>query len=291
MNLRQIEFVVAVAEEQSFTRAAQRCHTVQSSLSHQVAKLEEEIGATLFERSSRHVRLTPAGQAFLRQAYIALEATRRIPDEVATASGQIRGRLSLGMISALGTIDMVDLISSFHRQHPQVEVHLSQSGSEELLSRIKEARLDVALIGLWPGDPVPDGNHLFLCEERLIAVLPPKHPMAGDKRLTLKKLATLPLVDYPRESSARRQTDKAFAAAGIAPQISFEVNHLDLIARFVAQGLAASLVPESVASGLRGVAQLPIRDAPKRVLYAVWAKSPTPATAAFIDLLRMDLAG
>lgn len=286
MNLRQIEFVVAVAEEQSFTRAARRCNTVQSALSHQVARLELELGVALFERSSRHVRLTHAGQAFLRQAYVALEAARRIPDEVASAVGQIRGQLSLGVISAPGRIDMVALIADFHQQHPQVDIRLSQSGSEELLDRLREGRLDAALIGLWPGDRVADLDHLDLGEERLVAVLPPGHPMAGDKRMTLKKLASLPLVDYPQESNARRQTDKAFAAAGITPRINFEVNHLELISRFVAQGLAASLVPESVASGLRGLAHLPVHDAPKRVLYAVWPKSPTPAAAAFIGLLR-----
>lgn len=286
MNLRQIEFVVAVAEEQSFTRAAQRCSTVQSALSHQVARLEAELGVALFERSSRHVRLTHAGQAFLRQAYVALEAARRIPDEVASAVGQVRGQLSLGVISAPGSIDVVALVADFHRQHPQVEIRLSQSGSEELLHRLREGRLDAALVGLWPGDSVSDLNHFGLGEERLVAVLPLGHPMAGDTRLTLEKLASLPLVDYPQGSSARRQTDKAFAAAGITPRINFEVNHLELIARFVAQGLAASLVPESVASGLQGVAQVPVHDAPRRMLYAVWATSPTPATAAFTNLLR-----
>lgn len=286
MNLRQIEFVVAVAEEHSFTRAAQRCSIVQSALSHQVARLELELGATLFDRSSRHVRLTHAGQAFLRQAYVTLEAARRIPDEVASAVGQVRGQLSLGVISAPGSIDMVALIANFHRRYPQVDIRLGQSGSEELLDRLRGGRLDAAVVGLWPGEGVADLHHIKLGEERLVAVLPPGHPMAGDKRMTLQKLASLPLVDYPSESSARRQTDKAFAAAGITPRIHFEVNHVELIARFVAQGLAASLVPESVASGLQGVAQLPVHDAPRRVLYGVWAKSPTPATTAFVDLLR-----
>ncbi len=248
--------------------------------------LEEELGAALFERSSRYVRLTPAGQAFLRQAYAALDAVRRIPDDVAAASGEIRGQLSLGSISALGKIDIVALVSSFHEQYPRVDVRLSQSGSEELMDWLRDGRLDVALIGLWHGDRLSGLDHLHLGEERLVAVLPPWHSLASTKGLTLEKLATLPLVDYPRGSSARRQTDKAFAAAGVLPKINFEVNHVGLIARFVGQGLAASLVPESVAASLRDVAYLPVRDAPKRILYAVWGKAPTPSAVAFVALLH-----
>lgn len=289
MNLRQIEFVLAVAEESSFTRAARRCHTVQSALSHQVARLEDELGAPLFERTSRRVRLTLAGEAFVRQAHAALEAARRIPEEVAAVTGQVRGQLTIGAISALGNIDIVALIAQFHARYPQVDVRLSQSGSEELLERLRQGRLDVALIGLWQGEKVEGMEHLQIAQEKLVALLPREHPLASRKRLTLERLATLPLVDYPKDSSARRQTDKAFAAAGVAHQIRFEVNHLSLIEQFVARGLAASLVPESVVRNLPGVVPVALQDAPKRVLYVAWPKFPSPAASAFIALLREQL--
>ncbi|WP_075259881.1 LysR family transcriptional regulator [Herbaspirillum camelliae] len=289
MNLRQIEFVLAVAEESSFTRAASRCHTVQSALSHQVARLEDELGTPLFERTSRRVRLTLAGEAFVRQAHAALEATRRIPEEVAAAAGQVRGQLAIGTISALGSIDIVALIEQFHARHPQVEIRLTQSGSEELLVRLRQRRLDVALIGLWQGEKIEGMAHLRIAQERLVALLPPEHPLASRRRLTLERLATLPLVDYPQDSSARRQTDKAFAAAGVAHQIHFEVNHLNLIAQFVSRGLAASLVPESVATKLDGVVHVAVQDAPNRVLYVVWPKLASPPASAFVALLREQL--
>lgn len=281
--------MLAVAEECSFTRAARRCHTVQSALSHQVARLETELGAPLFERTSRRVRLTPAGEAFVRQAHVALEAARRIPEEVAAATGQVRGQLTIGTISALGDIDIVALIAQFHARHPQVEVRLSQSGSEELLERLRQGRLDVALVGLWQGEKVDGVASLRVAKERLVALLPPGHPLASRKRLTLEHLAALPLVDYPQGSSARCQTDKAFAAAGVAPQIRFEVNHLNLIAQFVSHGLAAGLVPESVVTNLPGVVPVAVRDAPQRVLYVAWPKLPSPTASAFIALLRERL--
>lgn len=286
MNLRQIEFALAVAEESSFTRAAHRCHTVQSALSHQVAQLEHELGVPLFERTSRRVRLTPAGEAFVRQAQVALEATRRIADEVAAAAGQVRGQLSIGTISALGNLDIVALIAEFHACHPQVEIRLSQSGSEELLERLGQGRLDAAVVGLWEGERIAALEHLRIAQEKLVALLPLGHPLAARKRLTLERLAALPLVDYPHDSSARVQTDKAFAAAGVAHQVRFEVNHLSLLVQFVARGLAASLVPESVVTDLHGVVPVAVQDAPKRVLYAAWPKLPSPAASAFIALLR-----
>lgn len=289
MNLRQIEFALAVAEESSFTRAARRCHTVQSALSHQVARLEEELGAVLFERTSRQVRLTSAGEAFVRQAYLTLEAARRIPDEVAAATGQVRGQLSIGTISALGCLDIVALIAQFHARHPQVEVRLSQRASELSLEQLQQGRLDVALVGLWHDERIDGLAHLPITRERLVALLPPGHALAKRKRLTLEQLAPLARVDYPQDSSARRQTDQAFAAAGLAPPVRFEVNHVELMADFVARGLAVGLVPESVAVGLRAVVAIPVKDAPERILYAVWPKVPSPAASAFVALVRDGL--
>ncbi|MGB3070028.1 MAG: LysR family transcriptional regulator [Ottowia sp.] len=286
MNLRQIEFTLAVAEEASFTRAAEKCHTVQSALSHQVARLEDELGVALFERTSRHVRLTAAGEAFVRQAHVAWEAVRRISEEVAAVTGQVQGSLSIGAISALGDIDIVALIAGFHARHPQVDIQLSQSGSEELLAQLRQARLDIALVGLWRGEQIEGLEHLLLTQERLVALLPPTHAWRASEHLTLERLATLPLVDYPRGSSARLQTDKAFDAAGVRHQVRFEVNHLDLIVQFVSRGLAAGLVPQSVATRLQGVTPIAVQDAPERVLYAVWARSPSPAASAFITSLQ-----
>lgn len=98
MNLKQIRYALAVAEEQSFTRAAQRCHTVQSALSHQIAKLEEELGCTLFERTSRRVRLTPAGQAFIPSAQRLLAAQQALVEEVTAAGDAVSGTLTIGTI-------------------------------------------------------------------------------------------------------------------------------------------------------------------------------------------------
>jgi len=291
MNLKQIEYALAVADEGSFTRAAERCHVVQSALSHQIARLEEDLGAALFERSSRKVRLTAAGEAFVRSARPALEATRRIVAEVAAASGEVRGSLSIGKISSLTEVDLVGLLARFHGLYPQVDIHLNMSKSESLMLDVRERRLDLAFVGLWPGEKIEGLAQRLLAEEELVAVLPLGHPLTRFKRLPLAQLENQPLVDFQAGTAGRRQTDEAFAAAGLRHRVQFEAGNVMLVGEFVRRGLALGLVPKKIAEGFEGVVTLPVSDAPSRYLYAVWSHTPTPAAAAFLLLLEQALAG
>lgn len=290
MNLKQIEYALAVAETGSFTKAAQRCHVVQSALSHQIARLEEQLGTPLFERSSRWVRLTPAGEAFVPNARIALDAARRIADEVAAATGEVRGRLSIGEISSLTELDLVDLLAGFHREYPKVDIRWLMGKSELMIGDVRERRLDVAFIGVWPGESLEGVEYRLLAKEELVAVLPREHPLVIHRRLSLAQLEDQPLVDFQAGTGARRQTDEAFATAGLRHRVQFEVGTTNLIEKFVQRGLALGLVAERVAAGFQRVKVLPISDAPVRHVYAIWSKTPTPAASAFIRLLERHLA-
>lgn len=290
MNLKQIEYALAVAETGSFTRAAERCHVVQSALSHQIARLEEHLGVPLFERSSRWVRLTAAGEAFVPSARTALEAARRIADEVAAVSGDVRGRLSIGEISSLTELDLVDLLAGFHHRYPRVDIRWLQGKSEAMIVDVRERRLDLAFIGVWPGEGLEGVEWRLLAKEELVALLPQKHHLAGHERLSLADLEGQPLVDFQAGTGARRQTDEAFAAAGLQHRVQFEVGTTRLIEKFVQRGLAVGLVAERIASGFERVVVLPVNDAPVRHLYAIWSKTPTPAASAFIQLLEQHLA-
>ncbi len=290
MNLKQIEYALAVAETGSFTGAAERCHVVQSALSHQIAKLEEQLGTRLFERSSRRVRLTPAGEAFVPNARIALDAARRIADEVAAATGEVRGRLSIGEISSLTELDLVDLLAGFHREYPKVDIRWLMGKSELMIGDVRERRLDVAFIGVWPGESLDGVEHRLLAREELVAVLPLEHRLVIHRRLSLAQLEDQPLVDFQAGTGARRQTDEAFTAAGLRHRVQFEVGTTNLIEKFVQRGLALGLVAERVAAGFQRVKVLPVSDAPVRHVYAIWSKTPTPAASAFIRLLERHLA-
>lgn len=141
---------MAVAETRNFTRAAERCRVVQSALSHQIAALERELGARLFERTSRRVRLTPAGEAFLTAARECLEAADRARAEVASAAGEIRGRLAVGTIPTVAAVDLPVALREYRRRYPRVRITLTAAGSDELVERVRQGAVDVAFLGLPP---------------------------------------------------------------------------------------------------------------------------------------------
>lgn len=283
MNLKQLEFAVALAEEGNFTRAAERCHVVQSALSHQIAYLEQELGTPLFERLPRQVRATAAGEALLVHARQVLVTLRHLRADVAAVSGEVRGLLAIGQISSLTDIDVVAMLAAFQQAHPQVEFQLRVDKSEDLIAQVQSRDLDVALVGLSPSAGLDGVCHQMLQEEDLVAVLAPSHRLAQRKRLPLTELQDEALVDFPRGTGARRQTDDAFAAAGLPHTVRFEVNLMELIERFVRHGLAVGIVPALIADGFQGVVQIPLQPTPTRRVHLVWQRLPTPAARAFVE--------
>lgn len=283
MNLKQLEFAVALAEEGNFTRAAERCHVVQSALSHQIAALEQELGTPLFERLPRQVRATAAGEAMLVHARQALASLRHLRADVAAVSGEVRGLLAIGQISSLTGIDVVAMLAAFQQVHPQVEFQLRVDKSEDLIAQVQSRDLDVALVGLSPSAGLDGVCHQMLQEEDLVAVLAPSHRLARRKRLPLTELQDEALVDFPRGTGARRQTDDAFAAAGLPHTVRFEVNLMELVERFVRHGLAVGIVPALIAEGFEGVVRIPLQPTPTRRVHLIWQRLPTPAARVFVE--------
>jgi len=283
VNLKQLEFAVALAEEGNFTRAAERCHVVQSALSHQIAALEQELGTPLFERLPRQVRATAAGEALLVHARQVLVSLRHLRADVAAVSGEVRGLLAIGQISSLTGIDVVAMLAAFQQAHPQVEFQLRVDKSEDLIAQVQSRDLDVALVGLSPSAGLDGVCHQMLQEEDLVAVLAPSHRLARRKRLPLTELQDEALVDFPRGTGARRQTDDAFAAAGLPHTVRFEVNLMELVERFVRHGLAVGIVPALIAEGFEGVVRIPLQPTPTRRVHLVWQRLPTPAARVFVE--------
>lgn len=292
MNLKQIRYALAVAEEQSFTRAAQRCHTVQSALSHQIAKLEEELGCTLFERTSRRVRLTPAGQAFIPSAQRLLAAQQALVEEVTAAGDAVSGTLTIGTISTINAIDLTEKLDKFHRHYPAVNIRLYVGMSEALLEDVRQQKCDMAFVGIWPGDvDLLPMSHRQLTDEPLVALVAPQHPLANRERVNLQALAEVPLVDFYSGTGARRQTDRAFQAAGIRRHVSFEIDHIEWLENLVRRGLAAGIVPVSTAQRLSALVSIPIEDGPRRQVYCIWPQPLSNAAARFLQFSGIDLAG
>ncbi|MGW6201622.1 LysR family transcriptional regulator [Kribbella sp. NPDC055110] len=289
MELQQLRYVVAVAETNSFTRAAERCLVVQSALSHQIARLERELGARLFDRTSRRVRLTPAGTAFLPAARQCLDAAERAAAEAAAAVGLVRGRLAVGLIPTVAAVDIPAALRDFRRAYPDVRISLRVGASEKLADQVKEGVLDVAFLGL-PTTAQPRGVETReLARDRLVAVVPPDHPLATASSVTLQRLASEVFVDLPPRTAGRLQSDQAFEAAGLVRDVAFEVSTAELMARLVSERLAVALFASTYAPQLTGVSTVEITDAPGRIEYVVWSSAGrSPAASAFLALLKIE---
>ncbi|WP_431912778.1 LysR family transcriptional regulator [Nonomuraea jabiensis] len=292
MELQQMRYVVAVAETANFTRAAERCRVVQSALSHQIARLERELGARLFDRTSRRVTLTPAGEAFLPAARQALDAAERARAEVAAASGELRGRLAIGAIPTVTAVDLPSALKTFHVRHPQVRITLRVGASDELAEQVRQGALDIAFLGLPPSVRPKGVRGLALARGELVAVVAPGHPLADAAGVDLHRLSDEVFVDFPAGTAARAQSDEAFAAAGVSREVAFEITNADLMARLVRLGLGVAMMPAAFAPELPGVHVVELRDPPTRVEHLIWSRlRPSPAAAAFLEVLDLRAEG
>jgi DNA-binding transcriptional LysR family regulator len=247
MDLRQLEYFVAVAEARNFTRAAEQLHVVQSGVSAAVKALEADLGSPLFERTSKRVDLTDAGTALLPEARATLEAARAARDAVDRVRGGLRGTLRIGTMTSIGLIDLPALLGRFHRRHPEVTIRLAvnPSGSRGLVEGLSAGALDLALVSL-PG-PTPPGVRLSpLASAPLVLVVPADHPLAGRTTVTVDELGSEPFVDFPVGYGNRAVVDRAFAAASVSRHVVLEVTDVATGADFVRHGLGIAILPEFV---------------------------------------------
>jgi DNA-binding transcriptional LysR family regulator len=284
MELQQLRYVLAVAEERNFTRAAAKTHVVQSALSHQIKALERELGVQLFARTSRRVELTEAGHAFVAGARATLDAADRTVTEAVAATGQMRGSLTVGAIPTVTRLDLTGVLGRFRRTYPHVSIGMSVGGSLDFIDRIRAGSLDAAVLGL-PEDVEPKGvANTVIAEERLVAVLGPGHRFAGRRRLRLADLADEAFVDFPADSPGRAQSDRAFAEAGLTRSVAFESMLVDMMLDLVGQGLCIALLAPAVVPDGRELVTVPVTDGPKRVEYLAWSEfNPSPAASVFVE--------
>jgi DNA-binding transcriptional LysR family regulator len=291
MDLRQLEYFVGVAEERSFTRAAARCHVVQSALSYQIARLEREQGVTLFHRTSRSVQLAPAGELLLPHARRLLHGVDVARAELAAFSGLLTGRLRLGMVGSVGNAAPVveTSLMAFHERHPGVEISVQDTGSRHMAEQVRAGDLDLAFVGLF-ADQSPAGLiHAVLTDEPLVAVVARDHPLAGRRTIDLHELAEVsPFIEMRTESGLRLQVDAAFDRAGVTRTVAFELGTSDSVVRFAGLGFGAALVPVSAASTSTDVRVLALPDPGARHPISLVHRAPepsAPSARAFLALL------
>jgi DNA-binding transcriptional LysR family regulator len=292
MELRQLEYFVAVAEEGNFTRAAARVHVAQSGVSAQVRRLEREVGQDLFDRSGRQVRLTEIGTAVLPHARGALNAVngiRLVADEL---SGLIRGHVTVGMLPGRSSLGLPGLLARFYGQHPAVGISLTEGSSDRLLHGLGDRELDVALVGLASAPP-PGIDTKVVVDEALVAAVNHQDQWATRTTVTLEALLERPLIALPPGSGLRTSLDAACVAAGVRPRIAFEASDPIMLAELAHQGLGVAILPESagaaVATELHSI-RITRPRLRSRIELAWRSEGPTSAAArALIEMAKTSL--
>lgn len=289
MDTRQLEYFVAVAEELSFTRAAQRMFAVQSTVSAAIRALETDLKTTLFDRSTRRVTLSAAGEALLPEAKAALEALDRARAVVEEASTGLRGNIRIGTLTRLGLVDLAALLGAFYQKYPLVEVQVTTSptGSSGLADDVRHGRLDISLVGLNPVE-LTGLEPRELATVPYVVLVPSGHRLADRDGIRLKDLIGERFIDQLGGFGNRITVDRAFDNAGIPRRVQVEVPDLTSVPDFVRAGLGVAVVPELDADGPPGVIALRLTDV--KLTWTLSAitlsgKRPSRAVTALLDLL------
>ena len=257
VNLEQLHAFVTVAELGNFTRAADRLHLAQPSLSRQIATLEQDLRTPLLHRARAGSTLTVAGETLLPLARRMLADAETARRELAELSGLERGRVRLGATPTLSISLVAEALTVFHSAHPRVDLHLSEHGSRRLLDELGSGELDLALITTSGTTAAERFTVLPLLVEELVVISSRDAPSvtAGDS-IRLDEVSKLPQIVFSSTYDLRRETDAAFAGAGLVPDVVVEGAEMDAVLRYVERGLGVAIVPAMVLverPGLRSV--------------------------------------
>jgi DNA-binding transcriptional LysR family regulator len=293
MELRQLAYFVAVAEERSFTRAAARIPIAQPAISQQIRRLESELGERLFVRDRRGVSLTAAGEVLLPKARATLAAARDGREAVSALRGLLTGRLVLGLVHPLPDRRLPRLLGAFHRAHPAIELTLIEDQTDTLLAALATGALDAALIGLGRYDRTPrDMESLLVAREPVVVAVHPRHRLAGRGPVPLRALRDEPIVTLTRASKLRSTLETACHGAGFVPRIVAETSDLAVVVELAAEQFGVAVLPQSALDGAAGVIQLGLSQPrlERRILLVWLPATGAPAGRAFLSLARDELA-
>ena len=242
MELHQLRYFCAVADNGSFSRAAEKCHVSQPSLSQQVQKLESELGGRLFDRLGRSVRLTDLGEAFLPRARSVLHELSSAKDELTERLQSEAGPVVVGAIPTVAPYWLAQRLASFSRKFPKVQLTIAEEITPVLLQRLRAGSVDLAVLALPIRGHEFDSHALFT--ERLYAALPKAHKFARRPSVQLADLRRDPFL-FLRDGHCFRDTAVAACdRARLDPRVVFESGHLSSLLAMVGAGMGVSLVPE-----------------------------------------------
>jgi LysR family transcriptional regulator, transcription activator of glutamate synthase operon len=289
MDLRQLRYLVALAEERSFTRAAAREHIAQPALSQQIRRLEQEVGLALAQRNTRAVSITEAGEVLVDRARRMLAELDAARAELEALRGIQTGRVTIGALHTMGPIDVSLALATFHEQHPGVELTVREQSSEELADMLRVDEIDLAFLSVTERIESEGLGLAQLLSEELVAALPRAHRLAGRRRIRMAELADEQFISYREGARLRELLMAAGRLAGFEPQVKLESNEPERIRQLVRRGMGVAILPRSDAApeGELAVATL-TEPALTRDITLAWREDRrhSPAAAEFLVLAR-----
>lgn len=286
MELRQVTYVVAVVDEEGFTRAARAVHVSQPALSEGVQSLERELGTPLFHRLGRRVRLTAAGEAFLPGARQLLRDAQTARSAVDDVRGLTGGRLDLVALPTLAVDPVAELVGAFRIDHPRIEVRLQEPDDADAVAAfVLDGRAELGFAEL----PGPAGLiSVDLGRQEVVAVCPPGTRLGRARRLPIERLADMPLVTTPRGTSTRRLIDQAIGHAGFEPVVAVETAQREAVVPLVLAGAGTTFLPTPLAevARQRGAVIIGLDPPLRRDIGLLHRDGPlAPATQAFVTMV------
>jgi len=289
MELHQLRYFCAVADTGSFSRAAEQSHVSQPSLSQQILKLEDELGARLFDRLGRSVRLTELGKTFLPRARGVLRELEAARGDVVEQKGSIGGSVTVGAIPTVAPYLLPPVLTAFSKKYPQVQLTVIEEITPVLLDRLRAGAVDVAVLAL------PIRGHEFasfsLLTEPLFAVLPQKHKLARRQSISLKDVRKEPFLLLRDGHCFRENAVAACDRARVHPRIVFESGQFSSLLGMVGAGMGVSLIPEMAVDKKSGCRYVSVSDPDAtRTIGAVVlrGRSHTRAHLGFLSLLKQS---
>lgn len=290
VNLRQMRAFVAIGRLASFTQAAAVLHTTQPALSARIRELEEALAVRLFDRSTRSVRLTQAGEDLLPVVEQVLNDLGSVVERARDVASRNRGRVTVAALPSIASGLLPAAIARFRNRYPRITIGLRDAVGDRVLEAIRNREADLGITSVAAGDGL---DVTPLGTDRIVAVMPRAHPLAKRRRLSLAMLVEHPLVLMDRDSSVRHMVDATYAATGRLAAPMFEATFMATAVGLVRAGLGVTLLPSS-AHEVRTATDLAVRaiDHPGLVrtlgVLRLEGRSLSPAAEAFVDVLLSE---
>ena len=291
MEIHQLRYAVAIADEGSFTAAARALHVVQSGVSAQVARLERDLGIALFERRARGVEVTEAGAPVIQRMRAALSALDAVEATAAEVAGLVRGPVRVGAVAGLSWPRFLDGLEQVRSDHPGLDISLREGISADLQESVLDGRLDVA-VASWVLEPAAGLESWVAVEEQVVALVSKEHPWAGRRRVAPRDLEDQDLVCTTRGTGMRAAFDHLVRTEGLTARVRWEVTLPTTARALAARGLGVAVLTSSQADAPDDLVRVPIRSRHTTTrLGVVWRPRPAPsaATRAVLEAMRHHL--